>query len=84
MKFDEMELDWHTARRSALAASTLSWAGLTTCKVTKANFRVSHHIYSSHRSGLGMMHCKDLYNFYRPHSSLKGKTPYQILREKLQ
>jgi len=24
------------------------------------------------------------YNFYRPHSSLKGKTPYEILREKLQ
>jgi len=23
------------------------------------------------------------YNFYRPHSSLKGKTPYEILREKL-
>ena len=60
MKFDEIELDWHTARRSVLATSTLSWAGLTTCKVTKTGFRVSHHLYSSHCSRLGLAHCKGL------------------------
>jgi len=27
---------------------------------------------------------EEFYNFHRPHSSLKGKTPYEILREKLQ
>ena len=27
---------------------------------------------------------ESFYNFTRPHSSFKGKTPYEILREKLQ
>ena len=31
-----------------------------------------------------LAHWEKFYNFYRPHSSLKGKTPYEVLREKLQ
>jgi transposase InsO family protein len=27
---------------------------------------------------------EDFYNYYRPHKSLKRKTPYEVLREKLQ
>ncbi len=27
---------------------------------------------------------EDFCNYYRPHRSLKGKTPYEVLREKLQ
>lgn len=27
---------------------------------------------------------EDFYNYCRPHRSLKGKTPYEVLREKLQ
>ena len=27
---------------------------------------------------------ENFYNYCRPHSSLKGKTPYEVLREKLQ
>ncbi|MBU4596655.1 MAG: integrase core domain-containing protein, partial [Desulfarculus sp.] len=27
---------------------------------------------------------EDFYNYCRPHRSLRGKTPYEVLREKLQ
>lgn len=27
---------------------------------------------------------ENFYNFYRPHTALSGKTPYEILRERLQ
>jgi len=27
---------------------------------------------------------ENFYNYFRPHRSLKGKTPYEVLRDKLQ
>lgn len=30
-----------------------------------------------------LQYWEDFYNFHRPHSALKGKTPYEVLREKM-